>query len=449
MSCCHPYFAPGQGGDDAFTIDASTMTFGDGCLAETGDLALAAGMKRIALFTDRHLRALPPVSAVLASLEAAGIDYAVYDEVRVEPTDASFKAAARFATEGRFDGFVSVGGGSVIDSCKAANLYSTYPADFMTYINAPIGGGQPVPGPLKPHIACPTTCGTGSEATGIAIFDLLEMKAKTGIQSRRLRPTTALIDPGVTATLPSTIVAASGFDALSHALESLTAISYRKRASALRPSLRPPSQGANPWSDAVATEALRLIGRNLVRAVNDSSDTEARTEMMYAATLGGIAFANAGCHLPHGMSYAVSGLVKEPTHFDGYPAEESLIPHGMSVVLNAPSVYRFTACACPDRHLRGAEALGADVRDATPDDAGEIVAGRLIELMRATGIPNGLSAIGFDTSDIAALTDGAFPQKRVIGNAPRSVTREDLAALFAGAMHYWDQPARAEVAPVK
>ena len=437
MSCCHHYFAPGQGGDDAFTIDASTMVFGTDCLKEAGDHAKALGMTRVALFTDKYVRGLPPVATVAEALREAGIDHVIYDEVRVEPTDESFKAAAGFAQEGRFDGFISVGGGSVIDTCKAANLYATYPADFLTYINAPIGGGQPVPGPVKPHIACPTTCGTGSEATGIAIFDLLAMKAKTGIQSRRLRPSTALIDPSVTATLPATIVAASGFDALSHALESLTAISYRKRARAARPSLRPPSQGANPWSDAVASEALRLIGKHLVRAVRDAGDIEARTEMMYAATLGGIAFANAGCHLPHGMSYAVSGLVKDGTHFDGYPAGEPMVPHGMSVVLNAPSVYRFTACACPDRHLHGAECLGADLHGATPDDAGEIVAKRLIELMQATGIPNGLGAIGFGDADIGPLTDGAFPQKRVIGNAPRAVTRDDLAQLFSGAMHYW------------
>ena len=437
MSCCHHYFAPGQGGDDAFTIDASTMTFGAGCLKEAGDHAKALGMTRIALYTDRHVRGLPPVATVIESLRAAGIDHVVYGEVAVEPTDASFKAAARFAQEGHFDGFISVGGGSVMDTCKAANLYATYPAEFLTYVNAPVGGGQPVPGPVKPHIACPTTSGTGSEATGIAIFDLLAMKSKTGIQSRRLRPSTALIDPTVTATLPGTIVAASGFDALSHSLESLTAISYRKRAQAARPSLRPPSQGANPWSDAVAAEALRLIGRHLVRAVRDPGDIEARTEMMYAATLGGIAFANAGCHLPHGMSYAVSGLVKDNTHFDGYPTDQPMVPHGMSVVLNAPSVYRFTACACPDRHLHGAECLGADVRGATPDDAGEIVAKRLIELMQATGIPNGLGAIGFGAADIDPLTDGAFPQKRVINNAPRPVTRDDLAQLFGGAMRYW------------
>jgi hydroxyacid-oxoacid transhydrogenase len=436
MGCCHHYFARGQGGDDAFTIDASTMTFGAGCLKEAGDQAHAQGIRRAAVFTDATIKNLPHLKTVLDSLKAAGVDAVVYDEVAVEPTDESFKKAARFAQEGRFDGFISVGGGSVIDTCKAANLLATHPAELLTYVNAPIGGGQPVPGPVKPHIACPTTSGTGSEATGIAIFDLLAMRAKTGIQSRRLKPSGALIDPLVTATLPATVVAASGFDAMSHALESMTAISYAKRAKAAQPSLRPPSQGANPWSDMVGTEALTLIGKYLVRAVNDAADSEARTEMMYAATLAGIAFGNAGCHLPHGMSYAVSGLVKD-FRAPGYPQDVAMIPHGMSVVLNAPSVYRYTACACPDRHLHGAQCLGADVRDARDEDAGEILASRIIAMMQATQFPNGLQAVGYGMNDVTALADGAFPQRRVLSNSPREVDIDGLRALFTGAMSYW------------
>jgi alcohol dehydrogenase class IV len=436
MGCCHHYFAEGQGGDEAFTIDASTMTFGAGCLAEAGDQAKALGMTRVAVFTDAAVKNLPHLAVVLGSLRAAGIDCAIYDEVAVEPTDESFRKAARFAQDGRLDGYVSVGGGSVIDTCKAANLYATWPAEFLTYVNAPVGAGQPVPGPVRPHIACPTTSGTGSEATGIAIFDLLEMKAKTGIQSRRLKPTTALIDPLVTKTLPATIVASSGFDAMSHALESMTAISYARRAKPPRPSMRPPSQGANPWSDAIGTDALTLIGKYLVRAVNDAADTEARTEMMYAATLAGIAFGNSGCHLPHGMSYAVSGLVRD-FRAPGYPQDAPMIPHGMSVVLNAPSVYRYTACACPDRHLHGAQCLGADARGATPDDAGEVLAKRIIAMMQATKFPSGLNAVGYTAMDVAALADGAFPQQRVLANSPRPVGKEELRELFQGAMCYW------------
>jgi hydroxyacid-oxoacid transhydrogenase len=436
MGCCHAYFSGNGIGDDAFTIDASRLTFGAGCLKEAGDHAKALGATRVAVYTDKRVRALPHFATVSASLTAAGLDFAVYDEVIVEPTDESFQRAARFAQEGKFDGFVSVGGGSVMDTCKAANLYSSYPASFLSYVNAPVGKGQPVPGPLKPHIACPTTSGTGSEATGIAIFDLLSLKAKTGIQSRWLKPTTGLIDPEVTRTLPATIVASTGFDAMSHALESLTAISYARRAKPQHPSQRPPSQGANPWSDAVAFEALRLIGQYFVRAVKDPADTQARSEMMYAATLAGIAFGNAGCHLPHGMSYAVSGLVRE-FRTPHYPQDEAFIAHGMSVILNAPSVYRFTADACPDRHLDGARTLGGDVRGATPADAGEVLAATLIGFMRAVDFPNGLSAVGFGNADVAALVDGTLPQQRVISNAPKKAAQEDLRQLFSGAMTYW------------
>lgn len=436
MGCCHHYFAQTTDGDNAFTFDASTLTFGAGCLKEAGDQAKALGMIKVGIYTDKGVRKLPPIETVTSSLDAAGIDYAIYDEVKVEPTDESFKAATRFAVEGKFDGFISVGGGSVMDTCKAANLYSTYPADFLTYVNAPIGAGKPIPGSLKPHIACPTTSGTGSEATGVAIFDLLAIKSKTGIQSRRLKPSTGLIDPEVTRTLPSTVVASTGFDAMSHALETLTDVSYARRARPARPSQRPPSQGANPFSDMVAFEALGLVGKYLVRAVNDVSDHEARAEMIYAATLAGIAFGNAGCHLPHGMSYAVSGLVRE-YRAPQYPQHEPFVPHGMSVVLNAPSVYRFTASACPDRHLDAARHLGADMRGATPADAGELLAGQIIRFMQATKFSGGLSSIGFSERDLDALVEGTWPQQRVIRNAPREVSRNDLRGLFRGAMAYW------------
>jgi hydroxyacid-oxoacid transhydrogenase len=436
MSCCHADFAFTDSSDRAFSIGMPTFTFGAGCLAEAGDQARELGLKRVALFTDKNLRASVHLATVSNALRAAGIDAVVYDEISIEPTTASFQAASRFASEGKFDGYVSVGGGSVMDTCKAANLYATYPADFMSYVNAPIGGGQRVPGPLKPHIACPTTAGTGSETTGIAIFNMTDINAKTGIISRRMIPTIALIDPTVTSTLPGKVVAASGFDCMSHALESLTARPWPRRLNPARGASRPVSQGANPFSDALATEALKSVGQFLVRAVNDASDVEARTEMMYAATQAGIAFNAAGCHLPHGLSYSVSGLTKA-FHVDGYPAGKSLVPHGMAVVLNNPSVWRYTAPCSPDRHLRGAVYLGADTRGASPEDAGEALAGRVIEMMRAAGMPNGLSELGFGDADADALAIGSEPQYRVIRNAPKDVSREDLKDLFRAAMRYW------------
>jgi hydroxyacid-oxoacid transhydrogenase len=436
MSCCHVDFAFTENSDRAFTIGMPTFTFGPGCLAEAGDHALELGLKRVALFTDSRLRDSEHVATVLGALKAAGIVTTIYDEIAVEPTTASFQAASKFAAEGKFDGYVSVGGGSVMDTCKAANLYATYPADFMSYVNAPIGGGQKVPGPVKPHIACPTTSGTGSEATGIAIFNLTAINAKTGIISRRLMPTIALIDPEVTRTLPTKVVAASGFDCMSHALESLTARPWPRRMNPARGASRPVSQGANPFSDRLATAALTSVGKYLVRAVSDASDQEARTEMMFAALQAGIAFNAAGCHLPHGLSYAVSGLARD-FHVAGYPEGKTLVPHGMAVVLNNPSVWRYTAACCPERHLHAATSLGGDTRDALPADAGEALAQRVIALMRAADMPNGLNALGFDARDVDALADGAEPQYRVIRNGPKDVSRDDLKSLFGAAMRYW------------
>ena len=183
-------------------VEAPRVKFGRGAIGEVGAEAAAMGLRRVALFTDRHVAALELTERARQSLRAAGVDVVEFDRVRVEPTDTSFREASAFAQAARVDGYVSVGGGSVIDTAKAANLYATYPAPFERYVNAPLGDGAPIPGPLAPHIACPTTSGTGSECTGITIFDFEAHDVKTGIASRRLRPVLGIIDPDATRTLP-------------------------------------------------------------------------------------------------------------------------------------------------------------------------------------------------------------------------------------------------------
>lgn len=435
MSCCH-YQPTGDGLDTAFTVDTSRITFGRGCLNELGDRAKALGMTRAALFTDPVVAELEVYDAAHRSLRAAGIDVMAYTEVRVEPTDESFTRAAAFASEATADGYVSIGGGSVIDTAKAANLYATHPADLLSYVNRPVGEGNPVPGPLKPHIACPTTSGTGSEVTGIAIFDLLSMSAKTGIASPALRPTEALVDPDCTDTLPAEVVACSGLDVLSHALESFTARPFVRRSAPEKPSQRPMSQGANPWSDVGSREAMRLLGQYLERAVSDAADREAREQTMWAATLAGIAFGNAGVHIPHAMSYAVAGQVRG-FHPDGYPGSDPMVPHGMSVILNAPAVFRSTAHTNPQRHIEAAGQLGADVTDVAHEDAGAVLAEDLVRIMRAVGMPNGLTAVGYTEADCANLADGAWPQQRLLQNAPVDSDQAMLAEMFGGALRYW------------
>ncbi len=435
MVCCagYPFVA---GGDTTFEVDTSRVKYGSGALREVGAEARDLGMTRVALVTDPVVAKLPFVATVAESLRAAGCDVVTYAQTSVEPTDRSFADATAFASEGNFDGYVSVGGGSAIDTAKAANLYATYPAAFAAYVNAPLGRGLAVPGPLRPHIACPTTSGTGAEVTGIAIFDYLEHRAKTGIVSKRIRPTLGVIDPDVTATLPRTVVACSGFDVLSHALESYTARPYTQRERPVTPGARPASQGANPFSDIACREAMRILGRYVVRAVCDPRDGEARERMMFAATLAGIGFGGAGVHVPHAMSYAVAGLVRE-YRAPEYPAEAAIVPHGMAVVLNAPAVFRFTARANLERHLEAAALLGADIAGVAARDAGEALAGRIEELMRATGMPNGTGGIGFGAGDIATLRAGALPQRRLLGNAPCSVGADELDALFAATLAYW------------
>ena len=430
---CGQLAAIAAGCETAFTVDTSRITFGRGALAEVGDRARSHGIRRAGLFTDAKLRALPWFDEVHASLVAAGIEVAAFDAVAIEPTDASFEDAARFARDARLDGYISLGGGSVIDTCKAANLYATHPAALRAYVNAPLGDGQPVPGPLAPHVACPTTTGTGSEVTGIAIFDWVAHHAKTGIASPRLRPTEAVIDPRCAETLPAAVVAASGMDVLCHAVESFTARPFTRRTAPHPPTARPLSQGQNPWSDLGCREALRLLGVHLESAVG--GDAAAREQVMWAATLAGIAFGNSGVHAPHAMAYAVAGNVRS-FRAAGYP-DADLVPHGMAVAVNAPAVVRHTGALAPARHLEAAALLGADVAGASEADAGERLASAIISLMRAIAIPNGLAGVGCDRGDIPALVTGTLPQQRLLANAPCDVTAPLLTTLFERALHYW------------
>lgn len=423
--------------ETVFTMDTSSIKFGPGATRELGEDMAALGARRVMLLTDANLVLGEQVAVARDSLKRAGIDAVSFTRVRVEPDDASFREAIAFAQNGDFDGYVAVGGGSVMDTAKVANLYACWPPDdFLDYVNPPIGRGLPVPGALKPLIAVPTTAGTGSETTGVAIFDYEAMHAKTGIAHRALRPTLGIIDPHNTAALPPMVAACSGLDVLSHAIESLTALPYSQRPAPEHPRLRPAYQGANPVSDIWAAQALRMVGANLLRAIQDPEDEEARGNMLLAAASAGIGFGNAGVHLPHGMSYPVSGMVRDFLP-EGYRVSHAIVPHGMAVILNAPAVFRFTAGANPERHLLAARLLGLDVADAAAEDAGDILAAGIIDVMRATGMPNGLEGVGYSEADAPALADGALPQHRVTKLSPRPADRDDLVALFRAAMRYW------------
>ncbi|HWK79430.1 MAG TPA: hydroxyacid-oxoacid transhydrogenase, partial [Thermomicrobiales bacterium] len=340
------------------------------------------------------------------------------------------------AQAGNFDGYVSVGGGSAMDTAKIADLYATHPADFLDYVYLPLGRGIPVPGPLKPHIAIPTTAGTGAETTGNAVFDLTTHHVKTTVSHRYLRPILGIVDPDNTRTMPPLVAAASGLDVMSHALESFTAKPYNTREAPEDPMKRTVYQGANPLSDIWSARAIELCARYLVRAVMDPEDEEARTNMMLASTTAGIGFGNAGVHLPHAMSYPVSALARD--YFpEGYPDDHPMVPHGISVILTAPAIFRWTAEANPDRHLEAARLMGVDTRGASPEDGGALLSGFLVDLMKRVEMPNGLNGVGITEDDLPALVKGTIPQQRITQLSPRPATDVDYAAMFTEAMRYW------------
>src|SRR5215218_4133477 len=293
--------------DIAFEMAVSSVRYGVGVTREVGMDLTDMGAKLVLVVTDPTVAKLAPLRTVVDALEQNRVAYALYDRVRVEPSDESFLDAIAFGNAQPFDAIVAVGGGSTIDTAKAVNLYTTYPpADFLDYVNPPIGKGLPVPGPLKPLMAIPTTAGTGSETTGVAIFDLRQMHAKTGIANRWLKPTLGYLDPENTRTMPPQVAASAGLDILSHAIESFTAMPFTDRPLPDRPALRPAYQGSKPISDIWSLQALRIVTKYLVRAVADPSDEDARAQMLLAASYASVGFGNAGVHLPHGMSYPVS-----------------------------------------------------------------------------------------------------------------------------------------------
>lgn len=422
--------------ETAFSMDTSSIKYGPGVTREVGFDLSVFGCRRVMVVTDPYLAESEPVAVTLASLRNEGIDPVLYDQTSVEPTDVSFKAAIAFAQEGRFDGFVAVGGGSSMDTAKAANLYASHPAEFMTYVNPPIGKGVPVPGPLKPMMAVPTTAGTGSETTGVAIFDYLEMNAKTGIAHRSLRPLMGIIDPQNTRSMPRMVAACTGLDQLTHALEAMTALPFHQRPAPEHPKYRPAYQGANPISNIWASEAVKMISKNLVRVIDDPDNDEARGQVLLAATYAGIGFGNGGVHLAHGMSYPVSGMVRDYVP-EGYPAGHPIVPHGMAVCLNAPAVFRFTGPASPQVHLYAAGLMGVDTRDVDPADAGHVLADAIIDLMKRVGMPNGLGAVGYGPEDVDRLVEGTLPQHRVTKLSPRPADAADLRQLFLDSMKLW------------
>lgn len=443
---------------------ASTLRFGTGVTSEVGmdvsnmlaRLSPADRAKaKTAVFTDPNISKLPVMETVAQALKKEGHEYAVFDKVSVEPTEDSWVDAIKWTRDNDITHFLAVGGGSTMDTAKAANLLSCYPdKDMYDFINAPVGKGTPIDKQLKPMIAVPTTAGTGSETTGTAILDIPSKRFKTGIASRALKPTLGIVDTLNTATCPREVAVAAGLDVLFHSLESYTAIPYYERSPRPKnPINRPAYQGSNPVSDIFSKWALEQTVKYLPRIFRDPhGDEEARAQMLLASSTAGIGFGNAGVHLCHAGSYPISSLNKARPkdlqyHHPSYNPEIPLIPHGVAVSLTAPAVFKFTAPSDPERHRTAAAIfMGKDraheldkVSDA---DIGAVLHDEIQKFLDSVAVPRGLSQVGYTSSDIETLAKGMLPQRRVLDLAPilvkdnQSEELDQLSHILEGSMKW-------------
>ncbi|EID53379.1 hydroxyacid-oxoacid transhydrogenase [Saccharomonospora xinjiangensis] len=419
--------------ETVFTWGATPLKFGAGAADEIGHDLAQQGAKRVLIVTDPGVAATGVPERVAEAARAGGLTAEIYDGVRVEPTDVSVLHAVEFARQSVWDGFVGVGGGSAIDTAKAVNLLTTHPADLLDYVNKPIGSAKAPPGPLKPLVAVPTTAGTGSETTPVCIMDFLDLKVKSGISHPALRPSMAVVDPLLTLSLPPRVTAACGMDVLCHALESYTARPFHSFPRHT-PATRVAYNGANPISDAWTEKALHLLARSFRKAVLNGGDLDARTDMMLAATFAGMGFGNAGVHIPHACAYPIAGRVRDYRPGD-YPQDEPLVPHGESVALTAPAAFRFTFPTDPAKHLHAARVLAPSAPEQR--DPREQLPSALTSLMLDIGLPNGLAGVGYTTSDVPSLVDGALKQQRLLAVAPRTVRDTDLEAILADSLENW------------
>jgi hydroxyacid-oxoacid transhydrogenase len=422
--------------DTVFTMRSTPYKFGVGATDEIGDDLASLGLKRVLLVTDAGVMATGLPERVIEHARAHRIEVGLFHDVSIEPTDRLVHAAIEFAQSFRPDGYLAIGGGSVMDTTKMMNLYVTYPAPFLTYINAPIGEGRPVPGPLKPIVCVPTTAGTSSENTTVAIVDMTELRVKTGISHHHLRASLGILDPLNSLSVPPMVTACSGADVLTHAIESYTALAYDEREKPSSPSLRPPYQGANPISDIWCERAIKLVAKFLPMAVKDGRDLHARTQMMLATIYAGMGFANAGVHLPHAMGYPIAGNVRGYYPAD-YPHKKPLVPHGMSTALGAPAAFQFTAKAKPERHKDIAEWMGVKTQGAGADAAGQALREAFIGFVQSIGLPNGLQAVGYTSADIVSLAEGTLKQKRLIALSPQPVTQAAVEKMLEDSIVVW------------
>ncbi|APX97108.1 hydroxyacid-oxoacid transhydrogenase [Natronorubrum daqingense] len=398
---------------------ADQLKFGLEASTELGDELEARGVDSALVVTDEQLRETGVVEDALSSVPA-DLEVTIFEGVEPDPAVDVYESALEAAADVDPDAIVGVGGGSSLDVAKVTGALADTDRDLLEYVAPPIGGGEPVPASETVVFALPTTAGTGAESSPAAVVSLPDRELKVGISSRHLYPDLAVVDPLLTVSLPPSITAASGMDALTHAIEAYTTRRYDTKKSVEHASERANYGGRTAMTDMYAKQAIELIGGSLQRAVNNGEDVEARRDMALGSVLAGIAFTNAGLGATHAMAYPIAG--------------ENHTPHGVTVAALLPSVMRYNASTAYDRYGTIAELLGESLEGASDREAGERAAIAVESLCADIGIPDGLAELGVEDDDIPRLAEKTAEIQRLLIGNPRRVTTDDLESIFADAL---------------
>ncbi len=369
---------------------------GSGSALELAEECRHLGVNQPLLVTDPGLVSIGLVQPVIDALAAAGVTVVLFDAVREDPPEATVLSAAELGRLRQVDGVIAVGGGSSMDVAKVASvlLAGEQPLSGL------YGVGQ-VQGSRLPLILVPTTAGTGSEVTPVAVVTTGET-TKAGVSSPVLLPDVAVLDAGLTMGLPPAITAMTGVDAMVHAIEAYTSRHQK-----------------NPISDHLARQALRLLAGNIRTAVDDGGNREAREAMLLGACLAGQAFANAPVAAVHALAYPLGG------HYH--------IPHGLSNSLVLPAVLRFNAPAATGLYAELAELVVGQPVPGDEEAATAALISALVGLIADVGLPATLADAGVPAGDLEMLAEDAMLQQRLLVNNPRDVTYEDALGIYRDA----------------
>jgi alcohol dehydrogenase class IV len=380
-----------------FTFNTTpSIRMGAGMLDQLGQIAAEKGAARVLVITDPGMMQTGIVDRALTVLRASNVEPEVFANVKADPPEDVVLAAAEAA--GGVDAVIGLGGGSSIDVAKLAALIAGGQEKL-----ADIYGVNLARGPRLPLIAVPTTAGTGSEVTPISIVTTGESE-KMGVVSPIILPDVALLDPELTRDLPGPVTAATGIDAMVHAIEAYASASPNN----------------NPVSRALACEALRLMGGALERAVKTPHDMDARADMLLGSLLAGQAFANTPVAAVHALAYPIGG------HFK--------VPHGLSNALVLPHVLRFNAVEAPAAYAELAGLTFPDLSNLQGQEAAAAFAEALAGLSARCGLPKGLTDVGIGADDVPLLARDAMKQTRLLVNNPRELTEADARAIYEAAL---------------